>query len=370
MAYSKKVVDKFENTLKNPDKFNAIINKGTEYALNNQIVTFGIPPKYPETGFGYIEAEKSSDFIEGKATSIKRFIEKPNKKKAEELILNEKYSWNSGIFLMRANVVLSEMQKLAPEVLLRCDQSLEECYKDLDFLRIGKKFFNECPDISFDKAIMEKTKLGIVFLLDIDWSDVGSWDSISKISKKDDDGNSLIGNVLMEKTSNCYVRSESKLVVGLEIENLIIVETIDAVLVTRKESSQKVKDIVDLLKKRNFNEATSPKKTYRPWGNYLPIENGNNWQVKRIEVNPNCSLSLQMHQHRAEHWIVVSGEAFVKVDDKELILVENQSTFIPVGSKHRLSNKQNKPLIIIEVQSGKYLGEDDIIRFEDDFGRK
>ena len=183
--------------------------------------------------------------------------------------------------------------------MLRCDQSLDECYKDLDFLRIGKKFFNECPDISFDKAIMEKTKLGIVFLLDIDWSDVGSWDSISKISNKDDDGNSLIGNVLMEKTKNCYVRSESKLVVGLEIEDLIIVETIDAVLVTKKESSQKVKDIVDLMKKRNLKEATSPKKTYRPWGNYLPIENGNNWQVKRIEVKPYCSLSLQMHLHRA-----------------------------------------------------------------------
>ena len=245
-----------DHFIKNIDQFINTINKSIEFAEKGSIVTFGILPKSAETGFGYIEAEKSSDFIEGKATAIKRFIEKPNKKKAKELILNEKYSWNSGIFLMRANVALSEMQKLAPEVLLRCNQSLEKCYEDLDFLRIGEKFFNECPDISFDKAIMEKTKLGIVFLLDIDWSDVGSWDSISKISNKDDNGNSLIGNVLMENTKNCYIRSENKLVVGLEIEDLIIVETIDAVLVTRKESSQKVKDIVDLMKKRNFKEAT------------------------------------------------------------------------------------------------------------------
>ena len=271
---------------------------------------------------------------------------------------------------MKANVVFDEMQKLAPKVLNQCKKSIAECYVDLDFLRMKKDIFKECPDISFDIAIMEKTKLGIVFLLDIEWSDVGSWDAIWKISKKDVNGNSCIGNVLTEKTKNCYLRSENKLVVGLDIEDLIIIETSDSVLVTKKGSSQKVKDIVELLKIKNFKEATSQSKIYRPWGNYLSIAEGKTWQVKIIKVNPNSSLSLQKHNFRSEHWIVVSGEAFIEVGDQKKYLSKNESTYIPVGSKHRLSNPGENDLILIEVQSGTYLGEDDIIRIEDNYGRE
>lgn len=359
-----------DHVIKNIDEFINTLKKGIELAEEGRIVTFGILPKSAETGFGYIEADNSNDFIEGKGTSIKRFIEKPNKSKAKELIKNSKFSWNSGIFLMKANVVFDEMQKLAPEVLTHCKQSLELCYFDLDFLRMKKDVFKKCPDISFDIAIMEKTKLGTVFLLDIEWNDVGSWDSISGISRNDADGNSCIGNVLTEKTKNCYVRSESRLVVGLDIEDLIIVETSDAVLVTKKESSQKVKEIVQLLKKKNFKEATSQKKIYRPWGSYTSIAEGINWQVKIIKVNPFSSLSLQKHNFRTEHWIVVSGQALVEIEDQRKYLSKNASTYIPLGSKHRLSNPEEEDLILIEVQSGNYLGEDDIIRFEDNYGRE
>ncbi len=359
-----------DHVIKNIEEFINTVNKGIELAEKGNIVTFGILPKSAETGFGYIEADNPNDFIKGKGTSIRRFIEKPNKEKAKELILNTKFSWNSGIFLMKANVVFDEMLKLAPEVLNHCKQSLEECYFDLDFLRIERDLFKKCPAISFDVAIMEKTDLGIVFLLDIEWNDVGSWDSISEISKKDDDGNSCIGNVLTEKTKNCYVRSESKLVVGLDIEDLIIVETADAVLVTKKESSQKVKEIVDLLKLKNFKEAISQKKVYRPWGSYISIAEGISWQVKIIRVNPLASLSLQKHNFRTEHWVVVSGKALVEIEDQMKYLSKNESTYIPLGAKHRISNPGKDDLVLIEVQSGNYLGEDDIIRYEDNYGRE
>jgi len=359
-----------DHVIKNIKKFVNTINKGIKLAEKGNIVTFGILPKSAETGFGYIEADNPNDFIEGKATSIKRFIEKPDKEKAKKLIRNPKFSWNSGIFLMKADVAFHEMQKLAPGVLNKCEKSLSECYVDLDFFRMNKEIFKDCPDISFDIAIMEKTKLGIVLLLDIEWSDVGSWDSIWKISKKDVDGNSFIGNVLTEKTKNCYLRSESKLIVGLEIEDLIIVETIDALLVAKKGSSQRVKEIVDLLKIKNFKEALSQKKVYRPWGNYVSIAEGKSWQVKIIKVNPNSALSLQKHNFRTEHWIVVSGKALVEVGDKRKYLSKNESTYIPLGSKHRLSNPFKEELILIEVQSGTYLGEDDIIRLEDNYGRE
>ena len=306
----------------------------------------------------------------GKATSIKCFIEKPNKEKAKELILNSQFSWNSGIFLMKANIVLDEMQKLAQKVLKQCRKSIKESFVDLDFCALKKEIFKECQDISFDIAIMEKTKLGIVFLLDLEWSDVGSWDSIWKISKKDDNGNSSLGNVLIEKTKNCYLRSESKLVVGLDIEDLIIIETSDAVLVTKKGSSQKVKDIVEFLKVNNFKEATSQNKMYRPWGNYVSIAEGETWQVKIIKVNPNSSLSLQKHNFRSEHWIVVSGKAFIEVGNQRKYLSKNESTYIPLGFQHRLSNPGEEDLVLIEVQSGTYLGEDDIIRLEDNYGRE
>ena len=359
-----------DHSIKDEDELIKTIEKGIEYAEKGKIVTFGISPTSPETGFGYIEAENPLPFKNGEASPIRRFVEKPIKEKAQELISRGQYSWNSGIFLMKANTAFNEMMKFCPEILDVCEKSLKECFVDLDFLRINENLFNKCRDVSFDVAIMEKTKLGFVFLLDIEWSDLGSWDSIWKISDKDNNGNSFIGNVFNQNTKNCYLRSESRLVVGVEIDNLIVVETSDAILVTKKDSSQKVKDVVELLKIKNYREAFSQKKIYRPWGSYLSIAEGTIWQVKRINVNPGASLSLQKHNFRTEHWIIVSGVALVEIGDEKKILEKNESTFIPLGIRHRLSNPGEKPLILIEVQSGSYLGEDDIFRYEDNYGRK
>ena len=262
------------------------------------------------------------------------------------------------------------MSKYSPFLISQCKKALNESYSDLDFLRVKEDVFSKCPDISFDIAIMEKTNLGIILSLDINWNDVGSWDSMSDISKKDKNSNSLIGKTIIENVKNCYLRSESKLMVGIDIEDLIVVETHDAVLISKKNSSQKVKNIVEVMNKNNLREATQHRKIFRPWGSYFSMAEGINWQVKRINVNPGQSLSLQKHNHRNEHWVVVSGEALVEVGEEKKNLFKNQSVYIPVGCKHRLSNPGEEQLILIEVQSGSYLGEDDIIRYEDNYGRK
>ena len=271
---------------------------------------------------------------------------------------------------MRTNIVLEEFKLYSSEILSKCDHCIRKSIIDLDFIRIPKDEFIECPAIPFDIAIMENTKLGVVLPLDIEWSDVGSWSALWEISKKDKDGNALQGNVLNQKIKNCFIRSESKLVVGIDIEDLVVVETTDAILIVKKESSQKVKNLVNYMKTNNYKQATDHLKTYRPWGSYLSLAEGEGWQVKRINVNPGEALSLQKHNHRTEHWIIVSGTALVEVEKEKNLLTKNQSTYIPLGSKHRLSNPGDKPLILIEVQSGNYLGEDDIIRYEDNYGRK
>ena len=358
-----------DHSINNINKFTAIIRKGMEYAENNNIVVFGIPPQYPETGFGYIEAQQPLDKLSIEGSKIKKFIEKPDKKTAEKLLNNNKYSWNSGIFLMRAKFAFKQFKVFEPKLLSVCEKCIRESYIDLDFLRITKKNFFDCPDIPFDIAIMEKTGSGFVLPLNIEWSDVGSWDALCKISKKDENGNTLTGKVLSEKSKNCYLRSENKLLAAVDVEDLIVVETSDAVLITKKGSGQKVKELVDFMKKNNFSEAIKHTKIFRPWGSYVSLSSASGWQVKRINVNPGASLSLQKHNFRTEHWVVVSGKALVEIENKEKILYENESTYIPLGHKHRLSNPGNKPLILIEVQSGEYLGEDDIIRFEDNYGR-
>jgi len=286
------------------------------------------------------------------------------------MVSSGKYLWNSGIFLAKASVIINEIKKFRLDVHDSCVKALSGSKKDLNFLRLDKEPFLKCPNISFDVAVMEKTKLGFVLPMEVGWSDVGSWNALWKESKKDENGNSIYGNVITEKSENCFLMSNNRLVVALGVNDLIVVETNDALLVLNKEKDQDVKRIVPILKQQKFPEANFHNKGFRPWGNYQAIEKGRNWQVKRIQVNPKCSLSLQKHNYRAEHWIVVSGEAYVEIDNKVIILKENQSTFIPVGAKHRLSNKTEKMLIIVEVQSGNYLGEDDIIRFEDDYGRK
>jgi len=351
-------------------RFLELIKAGIENSKNDKIITFGVPPSSPETGYGYIESENILKEDSLKALKIKNFVEKPSETKAKEMIASKKYFWNSGIFLSKASLIIKEIKNYAPNIYHSCLETLKNSKNDLNFFRLDENYFFECPNISFDIAVMEKTKLGFVIPMKVGWSDVGSWNSLWKESSKDDEGNSKSGNIILEKSKNCILRSSTRLVVGLGIKDLIVVETNDALLVANRTNDQDVKNIVSILKDKNLPEASHHKKGYRPWGNYLSIERGKNWQVKRIEVNPFSSLSLQKHKHRAEHWIVVSGEAFVEIDNKNLTLGENQSTYIPVGSKHRLSNKTNELLIIIEVQSGNYLGEDDIIRFNDNYGRK
>jgi len=359
-----------DHFIQDKDKFLEIIKIGLEYSKKEKIITFGVPPSRPDTGYGYIEIETKFNNSSIKALQIEKFVEKPLKNEAKKMIATGRYLWNSGIFLSKSSVIIKEIKKFCPYIYDVCFETFNRSSKDLNFIRLSRDKFFKCPDISFDVAVMEKTKLGFVIPMEVGWSDVGSWNSLWQESSKDIKGNVKTGNIILDKSENNILISNNRLVVGLGIHDLIVVETNDALLVANRKNDQDVKNMVSLLKDKNLSEANFHKKVFRPWGNYLPIEKGDNWQVKRIEVKPNCALSLQMHKHRAEHWIVVSGEAFVKVDNKELTLVENQSTFIPLGSKHRLSNKKNKPLVIIEVQSGNYLGEDDIIRFEDDFGRK
>tara|TARA_B100000161_G_scaffold223894_1_gene169569 strand:+ start:1183 stop:2625 length:1443 start_codon:yes stop_codon:yes gene_type:complete len=358
-----------DHEIKNKEKFLQIIKLGFDYANKGRLVTFGVVPKTPETGYGYIKARQELDLKNIIGTEIEEFIEKPNLLKAKELIKDKKYTWNSGIFLFKAKTILNEVSKFAPDVISICNESLENISSDMGFQRLNKDIFFKCPNISIDVAVMEKTKLGTVLPLDADWSDIGSWNSVWKTSTKNTNNNFIKGNVVEQDTYGCYLRSESRLITAIGLKNLIIVETNDAILVADQEASEKVKDVVQYLKNHNYPESIEHKKIYRPWGNYTKINEGDRWKVKKIFVKPGEKLSLQLHHHRAEHWIVVNGTAAVEVDDEKLILYENQSTYIPLGSKHRLSNPGKSPLILIEVQSGSYLGEDDIKRFEDSYGR-
>ncbi len=351
------------------EKFISTINEGIKFAEEGSIVTFGIPPNSPETGYGYIKVEKSINFDENKAFKIESFLEKPLADVAKKLILDKSYFWNSGIFLCKASTIIHEIRKYSSDILSYCKKSLEDGFYDLDFQRLSQVWFEKCDDISFDIAVMQKTFLGVVLVLDVGWSDAGSWDSMWEISKKDNNGNVFLGKVFSDNVRDCYLKSDERLIVGSNIENLIIVETNDVILVTQKGYSQKLKEIVSKLRKSKFDEALNHKKVFRPWGNYFLIAKGPNWQVKTIFVNPGASLSLQKHNHRTEHWIVVEGSALVEINEDKTLLNANESTFIPLGSKHRLSNPGQEPLQIIEVQNGSYLGEDDIIRYEDSYGR-
>jgi mannose-1-phosphate guanylyltransferase len=278
-------------------------------------------------------------------------------------------TWNSGIFLFKAKNILEEIKKFSPEILKCCEKSILKKLFDLDFQRLDKQIFGECPNISIDYAVMEKTDKGVVLPMDVGWSDVGDWQSMWKNSQKDKHGNSLNGEVILDQTKNSLFRSESRLIVGLGVEDLIVVETNDVMLVANKKKSQDIKKIVNKLKENGISEGYEHKTIYRPWGHYISVLEELRWKVKVIIVKPGQTLSLQMHQHRSEHWVVVKGTAKVEIDEKKIILHENQSSYIPLGSKHRLSNPGKVPLKLIEVQSGSYVGEDDIKRFEDNYGR-
>ena len=358
-----------DHLIRDSHRFRAAIKAGCRPANAGRLVTFGIIPTAPETGYGYIEAEQP--FVKGELLEvpISRFVEKPDKATAEKFIENGRFTWNSGMFLFKASTMLAELERLTHDVVSCCRSALEQETADLEFLRLEREAFSKCPNVAIDIAVMEKTDLGSVLPLDAGWSDVGSWSALWETANRDANGNVIQGRVISEGSRNCYFRSEHRLVVGLGVEDLVVVETDDAVLISNRSKSQAIKKIVKQLEMDGSSEGKAHRKIYRPWGHYTSIVEDHRWQVKRISVKPGASLSLQMHHHRAEHWVVVRGTALIERDGEEKLLGENQSTYIPLGCRHRLSNPGKIPVELIEVQSGEYLGEDDIVRFDDRYGR-
>ena len=371
-----KVLNDFENPIlivlaadhkiENKSAFHDAIKIAHKLAENNKLVTFGIIPKSAETGYGYIEIEKKD---KAEYFDIKSFVEKPNQKNAINFFNSGNYLWNSGMFMFNASIYLSELNKFEPEILTSCKKSLSNEFKDLEFIRIDKKEFCKSPNQSIDYAVMEKTNKAKVVPLDAGWSDVGSWDALMDSKIKDSLGNVVEGDVTLDQVKNSYLYSTSRLVAASNIADLIVIDTQDALLVTTRDNSLSIKNIVKKLKKNKRTEIENHRKVYKPWGYYDSIDTGYNFQVKRILVNPGAKLSLQKHLHRAEHWVVVSGVAKITCGKKIYNLEKNQSTYIPKGEIHRLENIENYPLEIIEVQTGNYLGEDDIIRLKDDYQR-
>ena len=357
-----------DHVIRDAATFRATVTAGMAAAEAGQLVTFGIVPTAPETGYGYIEAAQSL-LGANEPVPIARFVEKPDRATAEQFLATGRFTWNSGMFLFKASAILAELERLAPEVVSACRSSLEHDSADLDFLRLEREAFASCPSVALDVAVMERTDRGAVLPLEAGWSDVGSWSALWETADQDSDGNVLRGRVISEGSSNCYLRSEHRLVVGLGVEDLVVVETDDVVLVAHRDRAQEVKAIVGRLEREGAPESKAHRKIYRPWGSYDGVTEGDRWQVTRIVVNPGASLSLQMHHHRAEHWIVVAGTALVEKDGRQELVGEIQSTYIPLGCRHRLSNPGKIPVEMIEVQSGTYLGEDDIVRFEDRYGR-
>lgn len=355
-----------DHLIKDVNAFQASIQQALPFALTGKLVTFGIVPTQPEIGYGYIE---KGEVLEANGFKVSRFVEKPNEETARSYLASGHYLWNSGMFMFRASRYLEELERYRPDILAACRTALAGGEQDMHFTRVGRDAFAACPAESIDYAVMEKTADAVVVPLDAGWSDIGSWAALWEVGNKDDQGNVSQGDVLMEQTHNTFVYSQSRLVSTVGVDNLVIVETKDAILVAHKNQVQDVKKIVDRLKTDSRCESLDHREVYRPWGVYDSIDNGNRYQVKRITVNPGAKLSLQMHHHRAEHWVVVSGTAKVTNGERTYLVTENQSTYIPIGQVHTLENPGVIPLELIEVQSGSYLGEDDIVRFEDLYGR-
>jgi len=355
-----------DHVIRQPDVFAAAVVQSMDAANSGSLVTFGIVPNAPEIGYGYIQA---GDADANGVRQLRQFVEKPNLETAKKYLASGEYLWNSGMFLLRADVYLEELEAHAPAILAAVRRALDGAHSDLDFSRLDAVAFSTSPSDSIDYAVMEHTRKGVVIPLDCGWSDVGSWSSLWEVENKDSAGNVLTGDVITHDVEASYIRSESRLVAAVGVHNLVVVETSDAILIADKSKVQDVKHIVTALKKNHRDEATLHKRVYRPWGSYESLVNAHRFQVKRIIVNPGAQLSLQMHHHRAEHWIVVSGTAKVTCNDKEFLLGEDESTYIPLGNRHRLANPGVIPLEIIEVQTGSYLGEDDIVRFQDVYGR-
>jgi mannose-1-phosphate guanylyltransferase/mannose-6-phosphate isomerase len=348
------------------EAFQEAVMLGAELA-DGHIVTFGITPRAPETGYGYIRRAAALDG--SSAFTVAQFTEKPDSRTASEFLADGRYYWNSGIFMCRAHLLLEEMQNHCPQILACSSQAVSASCRDLDFLRLDQAVFESCPSEPFDTAVMEHTSKAVLLPIDIGWSDVGSWAALWELGAKDQAGNVVSGDVVAIDTLDTYVHSEKTLVATLGVRDLVIVEAGDAVMVSHKDCIQKVGGLVAKLKQLGRREHDSHARVYRPWGSYELVEAGERYQVKHLMVEPGASLSLQMHHHRAEHWVVVKGTARVTIDDRTMLVGENESTFIPIGARHRLENPGMLPLSVIEVQSGSYLGEDDIVRFDDRYGR-
>ncbi len=358
-----------DHVIRDAEAFRAAVAEGARLAEAGRLVTFGVVPDRPETGYGYIRGADRDALAAGAAVPVQQFVEKPDAVLAEEYVASGEYLWNSGMFMFRASRYVEELRTHRPEIVSHCVAAVAGAKKDLDFLRVDKAAFAQCPSDSIDYAVMENTAHAWVMPLDAGWSDVGSWASLHDACEADEAGNVAIGDVLVEDTSNCYLYSESRLVAAVGLADCVVVETKDAVLVAPRNRVQDVKKIVERLKREGRYETSLHRQVFRPWGSYDSVDQGDRFQVKRIVVNPGAQLSLQMHHHRAEHWIVVQGTARVTRGDEVFLLGENQSTYIPMGTTHRLENPGKLPLHLIEVQSGSYLGEDDIVRFEDQYGR-
>ncbi len=352
-----------DHVVRNEAAFHAAVKQAAIAAESGKLVTFGIVPTAPETGYGYIKAATG----EG-VRAVDRFVEKPDLATAEQYVASGEYFWNSGMFLFKASRYLKELEALQPAILSACRQALDKAARDNDFIRLDAEAFAASPNDSIDYAVMEKTADAAVVPLDAEWNDVGSWSALWEVSDKDADGNACHGDVIALDCKDSYAYG-NRLIAMVGLQDVVVVETDDAVFVGHKDRVQDVKEIVGQIKRDGRSEAAAHRKVYRPWGAYDSIDNGARFQVKRITVKPGATLSLQMHHHRAEHWIVVSGTAEVTRGDEVILLSENQSTYIPLGVTHRLKNPGKLPLELIEVQSGSYLGEDDIVRFEDSYGR-
>ncbi len=353
-----------DHVIADPEAFRQTVTRGVPAAQNGALITFGVKPAGPHTGYGYIEADGSAD-----ALPVKRFVEKPDQATAESYVASGNFYWNAGIFLMSARALIQAFETYAPEILEGCRRSLLRSQVDLDFLRLDAQAYGAIPDISIDYAIMEKAQNVACVPLSAAWSDLGSWPAIWEVLAKDGNGNAAQGDVIFHDSKDSYAYSENACLAVVGLENVLVVATKDAVLVASKEHAQSVKQVVDQLKEKDRPEVVFHKRVYRPWGWFEGLDRDTRFQVKRIMVKPGAQLSLQSHHHRAEHWIVVEGTLEVTIENQVKLLNENQSTYIPLGARHRLANPGKIPAYLIEVQSGAYLGEDDIVRSEDIYGR-
>lgn len=355
-----------DHVISNDPQFAEAVAKAAPLARNGDIVTLGVRPGHAEPNFGYLRAGAPV----GDGFQVDKFTEKPDQQTAQVLLSDPKYFWNSGIFLTKASTLYQELQRFEPEIVHCCDQAVAGQYNDLDFIRLDREAFSRCPAKSIDYAVMERTERCRMVPLDAEWSDLGSWSAMRHSAQdKDAAGNVLRGDVLAQDCTNCYLHSQKRLLAAVGLQDIIAVETPDAILVGHKDKMQHVRDITQQLKTQHRTEALAHTTEYRPWGGFECIATEHRFQVKRIQVKPGHILSLQMHHHRAEHWIIVKGTAKVRIGDNDFLLTEDQSTYIPIGQVHRLENPGKVPLELIEIQTGSYLGEDDIVRFEDVYGR-